>query len=339
LIGDADTPPPTLTDHERWSTQFHDFIAKCLLKDPTARATATELLKHPFLANIADRSHDIIKTLAQQSKMACKEGVQLSASSVQNLLNMDISEEALQIESDSFFQDDFVLVENEDTNIVVRQTQSRIDTLEQLVTLLRDPERGLKIKRRRYRVRTYPNCFVGREAVDWMVKNLNLRTRQEAVAIGEILMQRGIIRHVLDTEPFADRYYFYAFADAIQHRQSVSTSSIENTEIQTLIKLMRDPIVGLNIQDRKWRFRKYPKCFVGSEAVSWMMDTLRLYSREEAVRIGQLLIQRGVLHHVTNDQDFEDKYLFYRFYFDEDKYEAISSSAREKANILASSPS
>lgn len=42
-------PPPTLTDPIKWSDEFNDFIARCLIKDPKKRPTAKELLTHPFI--------------------------------------------------------------------------------------------------------------------------------------------------------------------------------------------------------------------------------------------------------------------------------------------------
>eukprot|EP01116_Phalansterium_solitarium_P016504 TRINITY_DN3847_c0_g1_i1.p1 TRINITY_DN3847_c0_g1~~TRINITY_DN3847_c0_g1_i1.p1 ORF type:complete len:437 (+),score=117.38 TRINITY_DN3847_c0_g1_i1:190-1311(+) len=41
--------PPTLKEPDKWSPEFHDFLNHCLVKDPTKRATAAELLKHPFV--------------------------------------------------------------------------------------------------------------------------------------------------------------------------------------------------------------------------------------------------------------------------------------------------
>nr|XP_034193568.1 serine/threonine-protein kinase 10 isoform X2 [Osmia lignaria] len=41
--------PPKLDQPGRWSKDFNDFIAKALIKDPTSRPTADELLKHPFI--------------------------------------------------------------------------------------------------------------------------------------------------------------------------------------------------------------------------------------------------------------------------------------------------
>ncbi|CAI9096450.1 OLC1v1032604C1 [Oldenlandia corymbosa var. corymbosa] len=42
-------PAPMLEDKEKWSLVFHDFIAKCLTKDPRLRPTAAEMLKHKFI--------------------------------------------------------------------------------------------------------------------------------------------------------------------------------------------------------------------------------------------------------------------------------------------------
>uniref|UniRef100_A0A8C5WHM9 Serine/threonine-protein kinase 4 n=1 Tax=Leptobrachium leishanense TaxID=445787 RepID=A0A8C5WHM9_9ANUR len=42
-------PPPTLRKPELWSKDFSDFINQCLVKNPEQRASATELLQHPFI--------------------------------------------------------------------------------------------------------------------------------------------------------------------------------------------------------------------------------------------------------------------------------------------------
>eukprot|EP00049_Salpingoeca_infusionum_P027457 m.32495 g.32495 ORF g.32495 m.32495 type:complete len:827 (+) comp9526_c0_seq2:241-2721(+) len=43
--------PPTLNEPHKWSADFSDFLMKCLMKDPSERPSAEELLKHPFVAN------------------------------------------------------------------------------------------------------------------------------------------------------------------------------------------------------------------------------------------------------------------------------------------------
>eukprot|EP00457_Paulinella_chromatophora_P008221 gb/GEZN01008251.1/.p1 GENE.gb/GEZN01008251.1/~~gb/GEZN01008251.1/.p1 ORF type:complete len:410 (-),score=51.26 gb/GEZN01008251.1/:221-1363(-) len=45
------SPPPTLPDPENWSNRFISFLANCLVKDPSLRPSAEQLLKHPFISN------------------------------------------------------------------------------------------------------------------------------------------------------------------------------------------------------------------------------------------------------------------------------------------------
>uniref|UniRef100_A0A2K6FJI6 non-specific serine/threonine protein kinase n=1 Tax=Propithecus coquereli TaxID=379532 RepID=A0A2K6FJI6_PROCO len=42
-------PPPTFRKPELWSDNFMDFVRQCLVKSPDQRATATQLLQHPFV--------------------------------------------------------------------------------------------------------------------------------------------------------------------------------------------------------------------------------------------------------------------------------------------------
>ena len=73
---------------------------------------------------------------------------------------------------------------------------------------------------------------------------------------------------------------------------------------------------GVEIKNRLYKLRFYSQCFVGSEAVHWLMDTLAI-TQDEAMRIGKRLLYRGIIHHVLDEQTFENDYLFYRFYADE----------------------
>ena len=73
---------------------------------------------------------------------------------------------------------------------------------------------------------------------------------------------------------------------------------------------------GLEIKKRRFRLQSYTMCFIGSEAVDWMVKEYDL-SRTEAVELGNKLKSRGIIHHVTDHHAFKDEYLFYRFYADE----------------------
>lgn len=42
-------PPPTLKEPEKWSDDMKDFVGRCFVKDCDKRASASELLKHPWI--------------------------------------------------------------------------------------------------------------------------------------------------------------------------------------------------------------------------------------------------------------------------------------------------
>lgn len=73
---------------------------------------------------------------------------------------------------------------------------------------------------------------------------------------------------------------------------------------------------GLAIEDRRHLWNVYPRCFTGREAVDWLARTEGM-PRREALRLGRLLIERGLLHHVLDEHPFDDANYFYRFYADE----------------------
>lgn len=74
---------------------------------------------------------------------------------------------------------------------------------------------------------------------------------------------------------------------------------------------------GIEIKDRRFQLKVFPKVFLGSDAVNWLMKHEKS-THEEAILMGQLMIQQGIIHHVLDEHDFKDEPLFYRFYADED---------------------
>lgn len=72
--------------------------------------------------------------------------------------------------------------------------------LEAIAARFRD---GVVIKDRRYRFVKYLNCFVGSEAVDWMIRHGLANTRNEAVVLGQTIMKEiGSFEHVTRDHPF-----------------------------------------------------------------------------------------------------------------------------------------
>jgi len=85
-------------------------------------------------------------------------------------------------------------------------SDERVDAV---VTRMRGPS-GIAVIDRRHLLKIYPRCFVGREAIDWLMQHEDL-TRSEAIDFGEQLIRRGVIHHVLDEHGFKDGSFFYRF--------------------------------------------------------------------------------------------------------------------------------
>lgn len=85
------------------------------------------------------------------------------------------------------------------------------EQIQTLIARMRGPN-GVAIEDRRHLLTVYPKCFVGREAVDWLTRNVGL-TREEATMAGQLLMDRGALRHVLDEHGFEDGNFFYRFRE------------------------------------------------------------------------------------------------------------------------------
>mmetsp|Transcript_2881 Transcript_2881/g.6010 ORF Transcript_2881/g.6010 Transcript_2881/m.6010 type:complete len:271 (-) Transcript_2881:244-1056(-) len=69
----------------------------------------------------------------------------------------------------------------------------------------------------------------------------------------------------------------------------------------------------VNVGGHDYYFRTYDQCFVGEEAVQWLVSSGTTNSVAGALALGNQLLAAGVIHHVTNEHAFQNKYLFYRF--------------------------
>ncbi|MGM0557770.1 MAG: FAD-containing oxidoreductase [Myxococcota bacterium] len=86
-------------------------------------------------------------------------------------------------------------------------------------------------------------------------------------------------------------------------------------ELDQLAAQMREKV---EVRDRKYHLKTYEDCFVGTEAVDWLVSSGIARDRSQAILVGNILHQAGYFHHVTRDHEFKDEDLFYRFAVDED---------------------
>eukprot|EP00466_Bigelowiella_natans_P005278 jgi/Bigna1/75616/fgenesh1_pg.36_\ len=133
--------------------------------------------------------------------------------------------------------------EEEDANMFKIRTASHGSL--NLIEFARKLEEGVKIKDRRYRFRKFKSCFIGREAVSFLVEAGLAADRQHALSLGARLSRLGVIAHVLNRHTFKDDYLYYRF----QHTRIRALSRIIKSAIRNFRlpgeALMRFAAMGL----------------------------------------------------------------------------------------------
>ncbi|XP_057777369.1 serine/threonine-protein kinase 1 isoform X2 [Salvia miltiorrhiza] len=69
-------PAPMLEDKEKWSLVFHDFVAKCLTKEPRLRPTAAEMLKHKFIEKCRSGASAMVPKIEQAKQVRASMALQ-----------------------------------------------------------------------------------------------------------------------------------------------------------------------------------------------------------------------------------------------------------------------
>merc|ERR1719361_2513736 len=188
--------------------------------------------------------------------------------------------------------------------------------------------KGLEVKDRTYKFQTFPHCFVGEECVTFMVSNNIAFTRCQATERAQKLVNARLVVHVDDDHVgFEDGSYLYCFVnpqkklknvksrygDVIRDREG-GIQDRERYKLQQMRKVKEQCQKGFEVKDRKLLFKTYRMCFVGEEAVSWMVEQKVATSRNEAVEIGQMFLDNKMIRHSNSDSvHFKDSDIFYEF--------------------------
>ena len=144
------------------------------------------------------------------------------------------------------------------------------------------------------------------ESIVWLERVLRI-DREKAIAIGLALQAAGLIYHVAREQIFDYGNYYFRVAQ-LPPRWT----------LDRFYSLVRSD-AGFSVADRTSRGTAYASCFVGSEAVDWML--VQNYTLNQAMSCGQRLLDVSLAHHVLDEHPFKNDKLFYRFYRDEQRLE------------------
>ena len=150
---------------------------------------------------------------------------------------------------------------------VLRDASGKLD-FQALVAAICDPQTGLNVKDRRYRGRAYRQCFVASQAVAWFMINCeDVKTEAEAVAVGQVLVDKGVIAHVVERlKPFTNEYLFFRFTRS--HTQLIPAVEAIVKNADMFDKLIGNFVFALETKlSENKKFQKVVKGFTGTEAV------------------------------------------------------------------------
>lgn len=106
-----------------------------------------------------------------------------------------------------------------------------IRSLDEVLAAMKHPATGLVVKDRQWRLKTYRQCFVASEMIDWLIANLRLRSRPDAVELANKFIACGAIRHVVITQPVRDAYLFFIFAETAEGMRITGSDEIKPVSI------------------------------------------------------------------------------------------------------------
>lgn len=83
------------------------------------------------------------------------------------------------------------------------------DNLEEIVKAMTKPDSGLDIRDRMWLKITVPNAFIGSDAVNWVLENVDgVGDRREARRIVSSMLRANLIRHTVNKLTFSEHSYY-----------------------------------------------------------------------------------------------------------------------------------
>lgn len=93
-------------------------------------------------------------------------------------------------------------------NLYIHERLNR-DNLEEIVKAMTKPDSGLEIRDRMWLKIVIPNAFIGADAVNWVLANVNgVADRREARRIVSSMLRSNLIKHTVNKLTFSEQCYY-----------------------------------------------------------------------------------------------------------------------------------
>uniref|UniRef100_A0A671P3L3 Si:dkeyp-97e7.9 n=1 Tax=Sinocyclocheilus anshuiensis TaxID=1608454 RepID=A0A671P3L3_9TELE len=225
------------------------------------------------------------------------------------------------------------LLGNSQSTMMIRRQKAEVMIAgEQLRLLLHDSK---LIKDSRHHLRTYPNCFVAQELIDWLFAHKEVPDRETAVQLMQHLMNHNII-HVCDKWPvFKDAKYLYRFRkDDGTFPFNIEVNIMRGQRLYEHLITSKDSILQL----RQEKGVAYERSFPGYMLIDWLLQNGEIESRRQGLDLCKALLEHGIIQHVSLTHHFFDSGLLYQFCINFRQWRCLSELLHETENEEADSP-
>mmetsp|Transcript_17676 Transcript_17676/g.30705 ORF Transcript_17676/g.30705 Transcript_17676/m.30705 type:complete len:419 (+) Transcript_17676:1-1257(+) len=160
---------------------------------------------------------------------------------------------------------------------------------------------SLPPKKNMYRLKTYPDTILGSEITKWLISQQYALNSTEANYIATELIEKGHIYNVLDDDEVdfqgGGQLYKYSADDRVQF-------NIDDVDLKKVELLLTNVVRKKDVVIKYVTFREV---FTGSDAVTLMIQKGMVVTREDAVKVGEKMLQ---IHLMTLIQTSNDKFEF-----------------------------
>ncbi|XP_069776700.1 DEP domain-containing mTOR-interacting protein isoform X3 [Narcine bancroftii] len=168
------------------------------------------------------------------------------------------------------------------------------------------------IKDRRYHLRTYPNCLVAKELINWLLDHKDAPDRETAIKLVQKLLDHGVIHHVCDEhKEFKDAKLYYRF------RKDDGTFPLDS-EVKVFTKGQRiyEKLMSTEnflMQTQEEGGVKYQRAFIAREFIDWLLQEGEVTMRSDGEQLCCRLLEYGIIQHVAKKEHFVDGDNLYQF--------------------------
>jgi len=187
--------------------------------------------------------------------------------------------------------------------------KKRIDqsTLRAIIQQAKELKTGL-VGDRKHHMKMYKECVSGSQLVDFIHRqHCPQAPRSQAVDLAQAMIKYRLLEHVSqDSRHFVDRKSaLYRFMDD-KRRQEIS--GVEMNKIYSLMKSR------VQVRDRRLDNVLYKKCFIATDATTWLIYNTIITNRKAAVKLMERFRKAEYICPIDKKiTRFKDQYTFWKF--------------------------